>query len=237
MGVCDISGACGFECRPRCGLALLTLATVCALLFVPSSWSTGWCNQGAQLETVMRSWGIGALFEVKENPDFTWSPNRPSLVSRCLLPLAHQAMASNPHPRTYTRNHIQLLMHTRVWVWVHVQTQTRSNVCKCCAKTKIIHTRSHSRARAYILAHINTHAHPSPSHTHAHPQVHVRAPAHDSFHQIDCASKQGESLLAELFGRGSKEGLLYWVGDGAVMLKNIHKVRAGEDAIPLCESI
>lgn len=43
-------------------------------------------------------------------------------------------------------------------------------------------------------------------------------------HQIDCANKPGESLLAELFGRGSKEGLLHWVGEGSVMLKNVHKV-------------
>lgn len=41
--------------------------------------------------------------------------------------------------------------------------------------------------------------------------------------QIDCATKSGESLLAELFGRGSKEGLLHWVGEGSIMLNNVHK--------------
>ncbi|KAI8465837.1 MAG: cyclic nucleotide-binding protein [Monoraphidium minutum] len=40
--------------------------------------------------------------------------------------------------------------------------------------------------------------------------------------ELDC-TKPGESLLAELLGRGSKEGLLHWVGGGAVMLKNVHK--------------
>jgi hypothetical protein len=42
---------------------------------------------------------------------------------------------------------------------------------------------------------------------------------------VDAAKSPGESLLAELFGRGSREGLLYWVGDGSVVINNVHQVR------------
>jgi hypothetical protein len=53
--------------------------------------------------------------------------------------------------------------------------------------------------------------------------------------QVDCANKPGDSLLAELCGRGSREGLLHWVGEGSVLLKNVHKVtRAPPDRPPGC---
>lgn len=42
--------------------------------------------------------------------------------------------------------------------------------------------------------------------------------------QLDCALT--DTQLTELFGRGSKEGLLHWVKDGTVLLNNVDKVRA-----------
>ncbi len=33
-----------------------------------------------------------------------------------------------------------------------------------------------------------------------------------------------DAQLVELFGRGSKEGVLAWLGDGTVLLNNVHKV-------------
>ncbi len=44
--------------------------------------------------------------------------------------------------------------------------------------------------------------------------------------QVDCANKPGDSLLAELCGRGSREGLLYWIGEGGIILNNVHQVGA-----------
>jgi transcriptional regulator with AAA-type ATPase domain len=43
------------------------------------------------------------------------------------------------------------------------------------------------------------------------------------------ASRQ--DVVADLFGRGSRRGLLSWLGDGAVVVANAHKLPA--DALPL----
>jgi hypothetical protein len=51
--------------------------------------------------------------------------------------------------------------------------------------------------------------------------------------QLDCALTDAQ--LTELFGRGSKEGLLHWVKDGTVLLNNVDKVSwaAGAAHLPL----
>ena len=40
--------------------------------------------------------------------------------------------------------------------------------------------------------------------------------------QVDCSTVDGQ--LSELFGRGSREGILHWVRDGTVLLNNVHQV-------------
>lgn len=40
--------------------------------------------------------------------------------------------------------------------------------------------------------------------------------------QVDCTVM--DPYLTELFGRGSREGLLHWLRDGTLVINNVHKV-------------
>jgi len=40
--------------------------------------------------------------------------------------------------------------------------------------------------------------------------------------RFDCSKL--DSYGSQLFGRGSKQGLLHWVGQGTLLLTNLHKV-------------
>lgn len=54
--------------------------------------------------------------------------------------------------------------------------------------------------------------------------IHYRSAreAHPPLVRLDCAKL--DSSGSQLFGRGSKQGLLHWIGNGTVMLTNAHKV-------------
>lgn len=41
--------------------------------------------------------------------------------------------------------------------------------------------------------------------------------------QVNCLDM--DPYMTELFGRGSREGLLHWVRDGTLVINNVHKVR------------
>lgn len=40
--------------------------------------------------------------------------------------------------------------------------------------------------------------------------------------QVDCTTM--DPFMTELFGRGSREGLLHWLRDGTLVINNVHKV-------------
>lgn len=54
--------------------------------------------------------------------------------------------------------------------------------------------------------------------------IHYRSAkqAHPPLARLDCAKL--DSYGSQLFGRGNKQGLLHWVGDGSILLTNVHKV-------------
>lgn len=51
--------------------------------------------------------------------------------------------------------------------------------------------------------------------------------------QVDCTEM--DPFMTELFGRGSREGLLHWIRDGTLAINNVHKaVRRGSSCTCLC---
>lgn len=50
--------------------------------------------------------------------------------------------------------------------------------------------------------------------------------------QVDCLEM--DPYMTELFGRGSREGLLHWLRDGTLLIENIHKVREPSSASTGC---
>ena len=56
-------------------------------------------------------------------------------------------------------------------------------------------------------------------------QIHFRSSKHLEWpiSRFDCAKL--DSYGSQLFGRGSKQGLLHWAGEGTLLLTNLHKVR------------
>ena len=58
-------------------------------------------------------------------------------------------------------------------------------------------------------------------------QIHYRSSKHTEWpiSRLDCAKL--DSYGSQLFGRGSKQGLLHWAGEGTLLLTNLHKVRRG----------
>ena len=56
-------------------------------------------------------------------------------------------------------------------------------------------------------------------------QIHYRSSKHLEWpiSRLDCAKL--DSHGSQLFGRGSKQGLLHWAGEGTLLLTNLHKVR------------
>ena len=55
-------------------------------------------------------------------------------------------------------------------------------------------------------------------------QIHYRSSKHLEWpiSRFDCAKL--DSYGSQLFGRGSKQGLLHWAGEGTLLLTNLHKV-------------
>ena len=55
-------------------------------------------------------------------------------------------------------------------------------------------------------------------------QIHYRSSKHQEWPiaRFDCSKL--DSYGSQLFGRGSKQGLLHWVGEGTLLLTNVHKV-------------
>lgn len=45
------------------------------------------------------------------------------------------------------------------------------------------------------------------------------------WHQVDCTEM--DPFMTELFGRGSREGLLHWIRDGTLAINNVHKAVRG----------
>ena len=60
-------------------------------------------------------------------------------------------------------------------------------------------------------------------------QIHYRSSKHQDWPVVrfDCAKL--DSCASQLYGRGSKQGLLHWAGEGTIILTNAHKV-PGPDA-------
>lgn len=57
-------------------------------------------------------------------------------------------------------------------------------------------------------------------------QIHYRSSKHLEWPMLrfDCAKLDSQG--SQLFGRGSKQGLLHWAGEGTLLLTNLHKVVA-----------
>lgn len=56
--------------------------------------------------------------------------------------------------------------------------------------------------------------------------VHFSSPEHGRpMVQIDCSRL--DPSASEVFGRGRRRGLLHWVGNGTLLLKNVSDVREG----------
>lgn len=55
-------------------------------------------------------------------------------------------------------------------------------------------------------------------------QIHYRSSKHQEWPiaRFDCGKL--DSYGSQLFGRGSKQGLLHWLGQGTLLLTNVHKV-------------
>lgn len=55
-------------------------------------------------------------------------------------------------------------------------------------------------------------------------QIHYRSSKHQDWPiaRFDCSKL--DSYGSQLFGRGSKQGLLHWAGEGTLLLTNVHKV-------------
>jgi transcriptional regulator with AAA-type ATPase domain len=49
--------------------------------------------------------------------------------------------------------------------------------------------------------------------------------------RLDC-DRLGDNLLPELFGRGSKQGILSWLASGTLLLNNVHQVYARITSAP-----
>lgn len=66
-------------------------------------------------------------------------------------------------------------------------------------------------------------------------QIHYRSSKHTDWPiaRFDCAKL--DSYGSQLFGRGSKQGLLHWAGEGTLLLTNVHKVKPS--VIPLFERL
>ena len=64
-------------------------------------------------------------------------------------------------------------------------------------------------------------------------QIHYRCSKHLEWPMLrfDCAKL--DSYGSQLFGRGSKQGLLHWAGEGTLLLTNLHKVVAPLQAVLL----
>jgi transcriptional regulator with AAA-type ATPase domain len=55
--------------------------------------------------------------------------------------------------------------------------------------------------------------------------VHFGSPDRSKdFVRLDC-NRLGRSAV-ELFGRSNKRGVLHWLGDGTLLLDNVHQVRS-----------
>ena len=56
-------------------------------------------------------------------------------------------------------------------------------------------------------------------------QIHYRSSKHQEWPIVRFDCSKLDSYGSQLFGRGSKQGLLHWVGQGTLLLTNVHKVR------------
>jgi hypothetical protein len=63
------------------------------------------------------------------------------------------------------------------------------------------------------------------THTHTHPHTLMST-------QVDCLEM--DPYMTELFGRGSREGLLHWLRDGTLVINNVHKVGGCSQTVGLC---
>ncbi|KAL0019848.1 hypothetical protein WJX79_006536 [Trebouxia sp. C0005] len=66
-------------------------------------------------------------------------------------------------------------------------------------------------------------------------QIHYRSSKHQEWPiaRFDCSKL--DSYGSQLFGRGSKQGLLHWVGQGTLLLTNVHKVKPS--VVPLLQGL
>ncbi len=55
-------------------------------------------------------------------------------------------------------------------------------------------------------------------------QIHHRSSKHQEWPIARFDGSKLDSYGSQLFGRGSKQGLLHWVGQGTLLLTNVHKV-------------
>jgi len=55
-------------------------------------------------------------------------------------------------------------------------------------------------------------------------QIHYRSSKHQEWPIARFDGSKLDSYGSQLFGRGSKQGLLHWVGQGTLLLTNVHKV-------------
>ena len=62
-------------------------------------------------------------------------------------------------------------------------------------------------------------------------QIHYRSSKHVEWPiaRFDCAKL--DSYGSQLFGRGSKHGLLHWAGEGTLLLTSLHKVSLNTQAV------
>ncbi|DBB11723.1 TPA: hypothetical protein ACH3X3_005889 [Trebouxia sp. C0006] len=66
-------------------------------------------------------------------------------------------------------------------------------------------------------------------------QIHYRSSKHQEWPIARFDGSKLDSYGSQLFGRGSKQGLLHWVGQGTLLLTNVHKVKAS--VVPLLQGL
>lgn len=55
-------------------------------------------------------------------------------------------------------------------------------------------------------------------------QIHYRSSKHQDWPIVRFDGAKLDSFGSQLFGRGSKQGLLHWTGEGTLLVTNLHKV-------------
>lgn len=58
-------------------------------------------------------------------------------------------------------------------------------------------------------------------------QIHYRSSKHQDWPIVRFDGAKLDSFGSQLFGRGSKQGLLHWIGEGTLLVTNLHKVKPG----------